>query len=241
MLEGSFSRGNSKKNIYCFILILFYTVYGFVGINPPKLAGLIENMNLPQYPDYLLILVGILIIALMLFGIIKKSWSASKCGFSFGKSFWIIFAIVVAILALIVIQNTQVLTITLFLELIPVFLFFLGGELLLRVLLINRLRNIFADNKYWPGIIMIISGVLFTLVYCPFNEITLTLLYCSVLISMFYYYYQSILLLMAAEMLFYLDFRYMTIMAIIVLLFYFPVALIGRYYAKEAVIIQDAG
>ncbi|PKK83673.1 MAG: hypothetical protein CVT49_07225 [candidate division Zixibacteria bacterium HGW-Zixibacteria-1] len=246
MLERPSSGSSLKINVYSFILILLYAIYAFLGVNPLRINASIPNLESPNYPNFVMILVAIIIIAVMLYGIIKAKWSSIKCGFNIDRPFWIIFAIFVILMIMFVVEVPQTISFRIFLELIPIFLFITGSEIILRVLLINSILNSISNNEWARVAAISLSGILFAVVHSPMEEITfsrtgLDLFLLSLPLSWIYIKYGSLAVIVFIDMILYAKTDYAMVMAIIVLAFYFPIVFIGRYFEKKPITTAGMG
>jgi len=246
MQEKSVSSGSLKINIYSFILVILYAVYAFLGNNPLRINASITNLKSPNYPNFVIILVALIIIAVVLYGIINGRWSSRKCGFNIDKPFWVIFAIFIILMIMIVVKVPQAISLRLFLEIIPIFLFIIGSEIILRVLLINNILSTISNKKWAPAAAIALSAILFAVVHSPMQEITfsrmgLNLFLASLSLSWIYINYGSIAFIIFIDMILYAKTDYAVVMAIIVLAFYFPVVFIGRRLERKPIMRKGIG
>jgi len=246
MQEKSVSSGSLKINIYSFILIILYAVYALLGNNPLRINASIANLKSPNYPNFVIILVALIIIAVVLYGIINGRWSSRKCGFNIDRSFWILFAIFIILMIMIVVKVPQAISLRLFLEIIPIFLFIIGSEIILRVLLINNILSTISNKKWAPAAAIALSAILFAVVHSPMQEITfsrmgLNLFLASLSLSWIYINYGSIAFIIFIDMILYAKTDYAVVMAIIVLAFYFPVVFIGRRLERKPIMRKGIG
>ena len=246
MLEKAVPGSSLKINIYSFILVILYAVYALLGNNPLRINASIANLKSPNYPNFVIILVALIIIAVVLYGIINGRWSSRKCGFNIDRSFWILFAIFIILMIMIVVKVPQAISLRLFLEIIPIFLFIIGSEIILRVLLINNILSTISNKKWAPAAAIALSAILFAVVHSPMQEITfsrmgLNLFLASLSLSWIYINYGSIAFIIFIDMILYAKTDYAVVMAIIVLAFYFPVVFIGRRLERKPIMRKGIG
>jgi len=250
MQEKSVSSGSLKINIYSFILIILYAIYAFIGVNPLRMNEVIPNLESPNYPNFVLIPVAIIIIFVMLYGIIRDRRTSRKCGFNIDKSFWTLFAIFAILMIIIIPQAPQVISFRLFLELIPIFLFVMGSEIILRVLLINGILNTIKGKKWARSMAIYLSTILFAIVHSPIEGITfsrpdlsstLALFIGSYLLASIFIEYGSFVFLVIGDMTLYSQVEHIALISIMAFVFYIPVVFIGRRFQKKPIIAIDAG
>jgi len=142
-MEGRSLLGTSTKyfNLYCFGFIILYAVYAFFGNNPRKANATIEYLESPNYPDFILVIVGLIILSAMIIGLKQNRWSIANFGFRLGKPFWIVLAIGILLFVNITSRHQQIFTFNLFFQLIPIFFFVVGSDIILRALFIDRIES----------------------------------------------------------------------------------------------------
>lgn len=246
MLERLISGSSLKINIYSFILIILYAIYAFLGVNPLRINASIPNLESPNYPDYVLISVATIIIAVMLYGIIKAKWSSRECGFNIDKSFWQLSAIFVVMMIFIVAQAPQVISFKVFLDLIPIFLFITGSEIILRVLLMNSILNSISNHKWASTAAIVLSAILFAVVHSPMEELNFSRMglnpfFLSFGLSLLYIHYGSFVFLVIGDMTLYTRVEYILMITIMAFVFYIPVVFIGRHFEKKPITTAGMG
>ena len=250
MQDETNSGSSLKINIYGFILIILYSVYAFWGVNPLKTIISFPTLVSPNYSSIVLFTVAAIIIGVMLYGIVKGQWTSRKCGFNIDKSFWQLFAIYAILMILILPQAPQTFSFNLFLQLIPIFLFVIGSEVILRVLLINSILNTIKDSKWAKSTAIYLSTILFAVVHSPINDIsfsrpalslTLALFIGSYLLASIFLNYGSFVFLIIGDMVLYSQVEYYALISIMAFAFYVPIVFIGRRYEKKPIIAFDAG
>ncbi len=232
------SLSETKLNLCAFGFILIYAVYCFIG-NNPRLINESALLEMPDYPILVYLIVSMSILVFTIIGIVKNTWTSKECGFSLGKKFLSILILGILFLIWTIIEYKQTIAIESLFQLLPIFVFVTASSLILRVLLINRFDSVFKTVPWISELAFIVSGVLFVFVIVPIPEITGSFVVFSCLLSYIYRYSKSIIVVFS-DMAFFTDTQYVLLIALMVLVFYFSLALLGKHLNLKTAHKQSA-